>query len=84
MSPSYCVLDCVPTPDGRYVVVDVRGGIGGNLAMLAAHGSKSEVRARLIPYLTRLAEIAGNRRILFIYDPFTAGQTFPDDFFAWV
>jgi len=66
------------------MVVDVRGGIGGNLAMLAAHGSKSEVRSRLVPYLTRLAEIAGNRRILFIYDPFTAGQTFPDDFFAHV
>jgi hypothetical protein len=66
------------------MVVDVRGGLGGNLAMLAAHGSRSEARGRLIPFLNRLSEIAGGRRILFIYDPFPAGQPFPDDFFNHV
>jgi hypothetical protein len=81
---SYCILDCVPTPGGGLVVVDIRGGLGGDLVPLSAHGSRVETRARLLPYLERLGDVAQGRRILFIEDAFAAGQTFPDDFFNYV
>jgi len=82
--PSYCVLECVPAADGRFRVVDIRGGLGGSFAALAAQGARAEVRARLTPYLEKLAALADGKRILFLSDPFYAGQTFPDDFFNLV
>jgi hypothetical protein len=42
------------------------------------------VRSRLTPYLEKLAGLADGKRILFLTDPFYAGQTFPDDFFHHV
>jgi hypothetical protein len=83
--PCYYALDCIPTPDGGIQIVDVRGGVGGGLAMLAtAYGSKAAARARLQPYLQRLGEVAGGRLVLFVQDAFSARQTFPDDFFTLV
>lgn len=65
-------------------MVDVRGGLGGSFAALAAQGARAEVRARLTPYLSQLAALAAGKRILFLSDSFNAGQTFPDDFFNHV
>ncbi|HTE17374.1 MAG TPA: hypothetical protein VK689_03205 [Armatimonadota bacterium] len=85
MSPCYYALDCIPTADGRYQVIDVQGGVGAGLDMLdAAYGGKAAARARLRPYLQRLGEVAQGKLILFIQDSFAAGQTFPDDFFDLV
>lgn len=84
MLRSYCVLECVPAADGRFRVIDIRGGLGGSFAALAAQGARTQVRARLIPYLQQVAAIANGKRILFLSDPFNAGQTFPDDFFNYV
>lgn len=84
MLPSYCVLECVPAADGRFRVVDVRGGLGGSVAALAAHGARSEIRDRLVLYLQQLGALANGKRILFLSDPFNAGHTFPDDFFNYV
>jgi hypothetical protein len=85
VTPCYFVLDCIPTADGAVRVIDARGGVGGGLTMLAsAYGGKAAARSRLRPYLERLGEVAGGRRILFLHDPFSEGQTFPDDFFNWV
>jgi len=78
------VLECVPTADGRFRVVDIRGGRGGSFAALAAQGARADIRTRLTPYLERLAALADGRCILFLSDPFYAGQTFPDDFFHHV
>jgi hypothetical protein len=74
----------VPAADGRFRVVDIRGGLGGNVAALAAHGARLEIRDRLVPYLQQLGELANGKRILFLSDPFNAGHTFPDDFFNYV
>jgi len=83
--PCYYALDCIQAADGRLVVIDMHGGVGGGLTMMAAgYGGQSAARARLEPYLRRLGELAGGRLVLFVQDLFTAGQAFPDDFFNLV
>lgn len=85
MTPCYFALDCIPTPDGRVKVLNVYGGVGGGLAMLAAaYGGHGQARARLRPYLEKLGEVAKGRLILFVHDSFVPRQTFPDDFFTLV
>lgn len=85
VTPYYYSLDCIPTPDGGLKVIDVHGGVGGGLTMLAsAYAGKTAARDRLTPYLQRLGTLARGRTILFVHDLFTTGQTFPDDFFNWV
>jgi hypothetical protein len=85
VTPCYYALDCIPTPEGTFQIIDVHGGVGGGLSMLGtAYGGKAEARQRLGPYLERLGELAGGRRILFVHDLFTTGQTVPDDFFDLV
>lgn len=85
MTPCYLALDCIVNGAGELQVTDVRGGVGGGMAMLAAaYGGRVQARARLRPYLQKLAEIAGGRRVLFMHDSFTGGITFPDDFFNLV
>lgn len=82
--PLYYSVDCIPAADGRLVVVDVDGGVGRGLDSLGPAYGRSGARDRLKPYLERLNEVAGGRRILFIQDLFAIGQTFPDDFFEYV
>jgi len=66
-------------------ILDMHGGVGGGLSILeAGYGGRSAARERLRPYLARLAELADGRRILFVHDLFTAGSTFPEDFFNLV
>lgn len=85
VTPHYYSLDCIPSPDGQFKIIDVHGGVGGGLTMLAtAYAGKAAARDRLGPYLQALGEVAGGRTILFVHDLFTTGQTFPDDFFNWV
>lgn len=85
MLPCYYALDCIPAADGTWRITDLFGGVGSGLGMLAeAYGGQAAARARLSPFLERLGEAAGKRRILFVHDPFTAGQTYPDDFFNLV
>lgn len=85
MTPCYFALDCIPTPDGRVKVLNVYGGVGGGLAMLAAaYGGQGQARARLRPYLEKLGEVARSGLVLFVHDPFVPRQTFPDDFFTLV
>lgn len=85
MTPCYYALDCIQAADGRLQVIDVHGGVGGGLNMLAAaYGGKAQARTRLEPYLKRLGEIADGGQILFVHDLFTTGQTFPEDFFNLV
>ncbi|HEU4753914.1 MAG TPA: hypothetical protein VFU47_12470, partial [Armatimonadota bacterium] len=84
MIPCYFALECIPTAEGVRVL-DVQGGVGGGMRMLAAaYGGQAEARARLRPYLQRLGELAGGKRVLFVHDPFSARPPFPDDFFEWV
>jgi hypothetical protein len=83
--PRYYALDCIQTPEGRLQILDMHGGVGGGLTMLAtAYGGKAAARSRLEPYLRRLGDVAEGRRVLFVQDLFTTGQTFPDDFFNLV
>jgi hypothetical protein len=85
VTPAYYALDCIPGSDGSLKVIDVHGGVGGGLTMLAtAYAGRSAARQRLEPYLARLGEVAEGRRILFVHDLFSTGQTFPDDFFNLV
>lgn len=85
MPPAYYALDCIPTTDGGLKVIDVHGGVGGGLTVLAgAYAGRAAARDRLEPYLERLGEVAGGKLILFVHDLFSTGQTFPDDFFNLV
>lgn len=85
VTPRYYALDCIPTPDGEVRVIDVQGGVGGGLASLAAaYGGGAAARARLRPYLESLGKVAAGKRVLFVHDPFSIRQPFPDDFFHWV
>jgi hypothetical protein len=85
VTPYYYALDCITDPGGELKVIDVHGGVGGGLTMLAtAYPGKAAARDRLLPYLRRLGEVGGGKRVLFVHDLFTTGQTFPDDFFNWV
>lgn len=85
VTPYYYALDCITAPGGELKVIDVHGGVGGGLTMLAsAYQGKASARDRLRPYLQRLGEVACGKTILFVHDLFTTGQTFPDDFFNWV
>src|SRR5687768_12107510 len=67
VTPHYYSLDCIPAPDGQFKIIDVHGGVGGGLTMLAtAYAGKAAARDRLGPYLQALGEVAGGRTILFI------------------
>lgn len=85
VTPYYYALDCITAPGGELKVIDVHGGVGGGLTMLAsAYQGKAAARDRLRPYLQRLGEVGRGKTILFVHDLFTTGQTFPDDFFNWI
>jgi hypothetical protein len=82
VTPCYFALDCIPGADGQIRVVDVHGSVGSGLTTLAsAYGGAPAARARLKPYLQRLAELAAGKLILFVHDPFRPRPTFPDSFF---
>jgi len=53
--------------------------------MLAtAYGGQAAARQRIQPYLQRLGDLARGRLILFVHDPYSPRQPFPDDFFNLV
>ncbi len=83
VGPRYLAVHCILTADGVRVL-DTQGGVGGGLTSLAgAYGGRAAA-SRLEPCLRKFGELAERRRILFVHDPFSDRQPFPDDFFNLV